>query len=277
MIYELKLINGSKESVVALDERAQKLSDEITGYRGFNSDPTKRSNLDWLAHDIRYLRFWNILGWIGGYSSQKDEDEKRHARLEAELDFSYDKLERMFNIIVNSALFAEKQGAPGYDRGHTILHDAIASNRHSMFYESFPEQLHKRLINGMFWEIVGERNYAGHRHLEDVLMNHFNDLKTSFATRGLKLFSRNSVCRKAVTLYFSEENGLSRKAIRKYGEFVKKLDKRMFALNLSPHDIKPLAEAYIDAVNGKDEWDCPILDDYKQLRKDLFVLKYSRN
>jgi len=108
-------------------------------------------------------------------------------------------------------------------------------------------------------------------------MNHFRDLRTSFAPKGLELFSRHRFSRKATDLYGAEESGLSNKAILRYGEFVKKLDKRMFELNLTPTDINPLAESYIEALNGLDEWECPIFDNYKQLKKDPFVVKYLRN
>ena len=276
MIYGLNLITGSKESVLALDERAQKLSDEITKYRGFPRNPLERSKLEWLAHDIKHLRFWNILNPIDGFK-MKDDADKRLARLWAEEEFSYEKLEEMFNLAVNAALFADKKGAPGYDRGHTIIYEAIASNRQSMFYESLPEELHTKLINGMFWEMAGAINYDPHEFLENVLMNHFKDLRTAFAPKGVQLFSRASLCHKAAPLYAPENQGLSQKAIRKFGSFVKKLDERVYRMNLTHKDIQPLAQAYIDAVNGRDEWGGPILDDYKELRKDLFVLKYSRN
>ncbi|MBW3012289.1 hypothetical protein KY311_03825, partial [Candidatus Woesearchaeota archaeon] len=187
MKYDLHLIDETDESYEQLEKMAQALASQVTAGKGYKSDPTKRTKMEWLSHDLQHLRSWNILQDIDGYAL-KDKNQRTEVRIWSRDTFSVQQLEQMFNIIVNGALFARKKNAPGYFHGHSIVYKAVATNKESMFYNSIPFDLHKRLHNGTFWEAVSDGKLAD---IEHILMHHFESLDVSFLPRGLEMFSRN--------------------------------------------------------------------------------------
>jgi len=271
--FKLELLITEKSE----EEARQELSERITNILSEISAKQNEMTHSFLLQDIKCGKAWRILGEIDGYphrgdsGNQKWTAEKAH---EWSGMFSHEQLQEIFTIAVNSALLPyRKEGFPGYEHGHAIIYDHVAQRKESMFNDALDADFIKRLNNGRFWEYIDLLGSCVASDAEiiitDVLTKHFDDLDLSFVPNGLKIFYRNA--RSSTDFYLSV---LPREAIEKYGEFMGKIDDRLYDLDITKGRFAPIVKAYIEAVKGKDPDGNPLLRDYEERLETKLVQKY---
>jgi hypothetical protein len=177
-----------------------------------------------------------------------------------------EEVQEAFTLAVNSALLkGYTPGAPGYQRGHSILFDGVASNPQSLFYNSITPEFERRLHNGRFWENLARLDSSlnggnAYNLVEDVLVHHYNDLDMGFLPNGIAIFNRNlqdAGMRNDFTLAgtnnrFGAVEGLSLRAIMQYERLLTKISAHV-PKPISKKDYKTLVKPYIDALELRDE------------------------
>jgi len=97
------------------------------------------------------------------------------------------------------------------------------------------------------------------RNLADVLANNYDDLEIEFAPLGIDILKRNRENRSHFNL-----NGLSSRAIKKYGEFLSRVNIQRENLKVSQADlalvVSPLAVSKLRSGNFR----TPLLNEYLQ-------------
>lgn len=228
---------------------------------GLNNDKVIDIQLGTLFHDLQSGRFWGPLSMINGSYNPYDPEgnhthEKRLLRQEwAKANFSERQLQEIVQICVDSALTRRKEvtGRPGTTKPHSLLYDNLVANPDSMFGDMLTPEFVARLNNGRFWEEIPnmiswvDYNY-GTATVQDVLLHHFEDLDPSFAPYGLDLFESNH----SGSGDFFELHHLTSLAIRRYGQFVGKVDSRKDEFGITTEQLAPVVRPYATSVFAPD-------------------------
>jgi hypothetical protein len=147
-----------------------------------------------LFKDLHDGAFWCVLGEIDGFPKETPVEQEA-TRAWAKKTFVNFELDELFNLSAATALtmpFGET-GCPGRKRGHSYLYKFIIEKPNSMFRNKFNDEQVKILQNGRFWEQIPEmgRGQYGTPVVEDVLLNHYEDLSLDFVPKGIEIFLRN--------------------------------------------------------------------------------------
>ncbi len=222
-----------------------------------------------LFADLGNGRFWGVLAMIDGDNSsfRPDSPEKRQeARDWARTKFTAAELNEILEICIETALTVPQETAwPGTDKGHSIIYREIVAKKDSMFADMVSPEFKARLNNGRFWEelpdMKGWLNHGiAYRHVEDVLVNHFEELDLEFAGQGYKMFERNSGTSTATDF---DLRGLSDKAKKRYVSFIRRVNNDRNKSKLTFDQIAHLVKPYVELVIGE--------DDYPQNSKKSFI------
>ena len=92
----------------------------------------------------------------------------------------------IFNLGLNSALYAQRRDAPGHLHGNQVLLER-SLDRNSVLYEAVDASLQKRIVNGAFWEFATENNPE---LLKKVLTDFSGLIDPVYFKEGLKSFQR---------------------------------------------------------------------------------------
>ena len=284
----MELLLHSSDSIASLEARAQTLAKRVAALKIRDTEHKKWAGV--LALDLEALKSWGILGEIDGYHSPDGEENQR---LAGEY-LSPEELQEAYTIAVNAALFgAVGAGASGFQKGHSILFEAVAHRPKSRFYETIPPEFQRGLNNGRFWEQLPDLGNSGSAYpeVEDVLVQYFNDLDVTFVPAGLKILQRNR--EKFVPDFHlcstiqGVKVGLSERAIRQYARFIHSINSdfmgpeipqfiRMHGLQITQEQFGWLVKPYAEAVFGKDGDGNHFLEDWDMRAKDPLVQGYSK-
>lgn len=211
-----------------------------------------------LFDDLQSGRFWGPLSQINGYFNPFDEhNEISEQRLEkhkwAKKTFSQRQLQNIVQLCVDSALTRRKEESnwPGTKRPHSLLYNNLIANPDSMFGNMVTPEFVRRLNNGRFWEEIpnmspGSRTFS-EQIVQDVLLNHYEELDAFFAPYGLDLFESN---RNGRHDGFGIDR-LKKPAIRRYGEFVEMLDSKKDELKITEEQLAPVVRPFVTSVFGE--------------------------
>lgn len=209
-----------------------------------------------LFDDLKNGSFWHVLGQINGYynpyarDKETESEEKTKERQEwARSIFDEKELQDLVQLSVDIAILRrnDETGKPGTTRPHSLLHDNLISNPHSMFREMITPEFKKRLNNGRFWEelpSVGGATYHT-RVAEDVLLNNFEDLDTSYVPHGLELFKLNNKYNPGHEISFRHTR---KKTIKRFGQFVNAIENTRRFTKITDEDFEKLLTPYITSV-----------------------------
>ena len=110
-------------------------------------------------------------------------------------------------------------------------------------------------------DLDGMLNFGmAYREVEDILTERFDDLKLSFVPRGLNIFERKSDGVFVPNLYGGENRRLSSEAILSYGRFIRRIDEGLGDLQIDANRLRPLVDAYVNALKGKDDYDDSLVE-----------------
>lgn len=216
-----------------------------------------------LFKSLQTGRFWDVLYQLDGCNSWNDCDTKEvseEKRRWAKENFTHWELNKLLELAVGVAIAVPFEiGAPGSKRGHSILYRELVEKEDSIFKGSVNPEFEKRLNNGRFWEeladMVGHSYNFSYNVVEDVLMNHFQDLDLEFAPEGYQIFKRNEGENKSYSV-----SELSDRALNRYIAFIGKIQEKSGRFGLTPEQMAHLVRPYIQAVirtKGEDEFGEP--------------------
>jgi hypothetical protein len=165
-----------------------------------------------LTEEVELDKSWGIFDIL---SPSRDEDVlDYHHRMTL--------LDRVFPDVldfgINLALYTSiNRGAPGYNKGHSIIL-AEAENPRSCLVNIISPDFQRRLVNGAFWENVG----MNPPNLANILHNYSAVLDIRYLDAGLRILN------KSLTPYRRNPNpaatfdlsNLSKRAVRNYAAFV---------------------------------------------------------
>lgn len=229
-----------------------------------------------LIGDLTALKSWGILQCIDGYNA----GNKRFVIRMVLERLSGDEVQEAYNIAVNAAISTERDWAPGYGSGHSILFEAVATNLDSRFYDTINPELFIRLVNGRLWENLALRDTHNYLPVEESLIRDFEDLRMGFVPNGLHILERNS--RRMMYPNFliggleEDRHVLSKRAIDNYLRFIKEIDKNSVRLGIEQTRLVRLVNAYIQTLNAVYDGDpsFPIFHDKKERLGDPFIQKW---
>ena len=263
-------------------------------YLGQHPERAHDSRMITMLEDLQRGAFWGVLYQLdgpadgglqeslgfGNLSMPDYEAERQKARTWTAANFTDLELNRLMRVTVDLALNPPTiEGRPGYIRGHSTLLRHMVDKPGSIFAEGITEEGRKRLVNGAFWEELGDGYNPS--LLSDNLTNHTQDLDPSLALSGIRLYERNRKVRgfggpdrKLMDMrYFSTE------ALDTYLGFAKRLNAFGNSDDTSPDDridpavIDDILQPYILAILAEDPDDA---DEFRfgekyDLEKDVFV------
>ena len=225
--------------------------------------------------DLQRGFFWGVLFQLDGpakgeldgvFNERYDqsledpyERKRREAREWTAANFTTPELNDLMKVTVDLALNPPTtEGKPGYIRGHSSLLRHMIDKPGSIFEKGVTREGRIRLVNGAFWEELGDGHAPG--RLNDVLGNHSMDLSPEMAIDGiLKLYSRNRKLNGGDSpidmRYFSDH------ALNAYVRFIKDLDGLKHKQgtvekpSIDPKIIDELLAPYLSAVLTQDAED----------------------
>jgi len=212
--------------------------------------PVIDGKLGALFGDLQSGRYWGPISMINGnYNPTDPEGSDTHEkRLEkqawAEDTFTPTQLQEIVQLCVDSAFTRRKEqvGWPARTRPHSTLYTALVENPDSMFGDMLTPEFIKRLQNGRFWEEAGVQTFSRYgfasRTVNDVLKNHYDDLEVSFAPIGIDLFADNQSGS-------SDLAGLTNSNVRRYGQFISRINDQKDELGLTDHQLAPVVKPYV--------------------------------
>jgi hypothetical protein len=264
-----------------LHERGKRFVEEMTNQK---SKPNEETQL--FFKEITE-RPWYTLRYLDGHRDQ-DKYDRDETRARIETTYLTEEVQEAFTLAVNTALLIRKEGFPGNMHGHSILWDQVATDQDSWFYDSITPEFQRRLVNGTFWEQIGRcqsfLGYNGFATIEDLLVNHWDKLDLGFVKKGLQFFEKETGYSKHFHLYQGgarglcwENNLLSERAILQYGKFIQAIDAtHNFQPTYPTKRLAPLITAYVDALEGEDEFGTPVVEEGKELLKQTWFKKYEQ-
>jgi len=177
-----------------------------------------------LFKDLQNGRFWGVIRMIDGSYNEfvpEHPQEREKARKWAKEKFTPYELKKILKICIGTAL-TNPYGStsPGAHKGHSILYQELVEKSDSMFKEDVDEDFRKRLINGRLWEEIPYMMSAlnggiSYKRVENILINHFDELDVGFIPQGYKIFQRNGGENNNFDL-----TNLSDEGINMYGQFL---------------------------------------------------------
>lgn len=216
-----------------------------------------------LFSDLQRGAFWHVLSRLDGPARTESRDlisalrtmqdkpvdieqQRSSAREWAATNFDEHELRDIFEICVGIALTVPfKTSWPGTTRGHSILYHQLFSTPDSIFTQYVDERFRVQLNNGRLWEelphVGGGVDYGlPAEALEDVLVNHFDDLDPAFGRFGYGLFERNG----GKTIQY-DLRSLSKQGLRGYRAFVSALASVEPDVRLEPDQLMRLQKVRI--------------------------------
>lgn len=252
-MFELEVFEP-EEGLERVNELSTRLAD---AYRKFR----KGQRWSTFVGDIEYHVFWHVLNFIDG-SFIKDRGDRISAQSEARECFDSEQTQELFTFAVNAALYTDKTGKPGYEKGKTILFERVADDSGSRFSRVITPEFRKILVNGVFWENLIGFNWYSHSEMyrvENVLLRNFSDLSIAFAPAGLANMKKRTMG--PIDLVFGnvgigdqDEEMISEVAVEQFFRFMTELDAHRTDLGISRDDMKMLMKPYIEAVDARDEF-----------------------
>jgi hypothetical protein len=255
-------VSEREKSLKALQDMSRGEITNITSRALFREEPLEQRLVS-LVQDIETARFWGILSTIDGYWHQTPNFDGMMKEMEATREwarstFPHHHLEKLLNIVVNQALLRPYVNfAPGTQKPHVVLYEELVEKPGSMFARSVTPDLKRRLNNGRFWESLPEvtcsvNSGAAIRHVEEVLVHHYDALELSFVPKGLLMMKdvMGRMSLEKIALRHIGDTG-----IEKYQHLVGRIDQAGVA---DANAVEELLVPYALAVLSWDsDLDCP--------------------
>lgn len=126
---------------------------------------------------------------VFGYKSAFDQ-ERHQARDWTREAFTAPELAELTDLTVDFALNPPAvKGKSGFLRGHSTLLRHMVDKPGSIFKDGVDEKGRKRLVNGAFWEELGDAAIPA--RVSNILLDHQESLDPAFAKQGIALYKRN--------------------------------------------------------------------------------------
>lgn len=230
-------------------------------YIGHHPERAQDTRMIALLKDLQAGASWGVLSLLDGpaegdlqdplkpQTKEAYEARRKEAREWTAANFTTPELNDLMDTTIDLALNPPTiKGKPGFIRGHSLLLRHMVDKPGSIFANGVTKEGKVRLVNGAFWEELGDANAPG--YLEDILTNHASDLNPEFAAKkGLELYQRNKQevpTREINMQYFSTQ------ALDNYLEFVRKLSNPENRDNIAPDIIDELLTPYLMAILSPD-------------------------
>ena len=162
--------------------------------------PTLSTDEELFLGELARYKYWGVLQLIDGYATTDTQEpttqRNTEARKWARQRFSEGDLQKLLDIAVNVALLVPTEDSPnpGTLLGHTILYQQLVENPGSIYAGVVTPGFERRLHNGRFWESQASlQPCTGSTALpivNDILLNHHDQLDVQFAREGIKLTRR---------------------------------------------------------------------------------------
>ena len=249
---------------------------ESSRYKSLFDSSKDQQLMSCLCRNLDTLASWRILEDIQGASKQtvtrgyvhmfkstseikKEVEEQSEIRSRAQRLLIKEWYQEAFTIAINSALIVEKEGAPGYMIGHSLLVQEIEWNKESPFRTALNPQFLNRLHNGSFWENLeglsrGDNEGISYVHIDDILRNHYADLTPVWLPQGVRIHERNTYKGKHCERMNYYPEHLPIKSFVRLARFFQSLDENLTPLQISQerfgYVVAPLARTIIRLTEG---------------------------
>lgn len=281
MPFELNLYSETDESRKRVLREAGEFEQ---AYLAVHQDKASDEKFKVFFSDLKSGAFWRNITFLDGTNNQlvqRKPEQPAEARAWAQASFTQQELQKIFDIIVNTALLVPHPNSwPGTYKGHSILLRDIVEKEGSVFRNAVSEDFRKTLVNGTFWEEIYDMspglNYGiSYFIIDRILTKQYDELSIDFVRKGFNILYRN---RSPFSQHFTIFR-LSKEGIDKWIDFAKRIDSKREDIHVEEKDVALLMSPYVmNLLEFRTDEECDfVFRDFKERLTDPVVRRYCEH